>query len=62
MRILIALRLMAVSAGWASVRPSTGAGRPFKYPDDTFAYINAKTFRFPGGTVHVRPMYTSLFC
>lgn len=49
MRILIALGWMAVSVGCASVRPSTGPGRPFQYPDDTFAYVNELVFHYENG-------------
>jgi len=49
MRILIVLGLMTVSAGCASVRPSTGAGRPFQYPDDTFAFANELVFNYESG-------------
>src|SRR2546423_1400126 len=44
MRILIALTLLAVSTGCTSVTPTTGAGRPFDFQRDTFAYANELVF------------------
>ncbi len=49
MRILMALGLMAASVGCASVRPSTGAGRPFDFQRDTFAYANELVFNYDNG-------------
>ena len=52
MRILIALALLAVSTGCASVKPTAGAGRPFDFQRDTFAYANELVFNYQNG-VHV---------
>lgn len=52
MRALIALVLLAVSAGCASVKPSAGPGRPFDFQRDTFAYANETVFHYEDG-VHV---------
>ncbi len=52
MRILMAIGLVAAAVGCASGRPSTGAGRPFDYSRDTFAYVNELVFNYDNG-VHV---------
>src|SRR5712691_6904862 len=52
MRILIAVGLVLISAGCASVRPTVGAGRPFDFHHDTFAYANELVFNYQNG-VHV---------
>lgn len=54
MRVLIAVSLLAVCVGCASDRPSTGAGRSFQYPQDTFAYVNELVFNYENG-VHTSP-------
>ena len=41
MRSVIALLLLAVGAGCAPVQTTAGAGRPFDFQRDTFAYANA---------------------
>ena len=49
MRILIAIGLLSISAGCASVKPSAGAGRPFDFEGDTFAYANELVFNSQNG-------------
>lgn len=44
MRILIAVGLLMISMGCASVQPTAGAGRPFNFQQDTFAYANELVF------------------
>jgi hypothetical protein len=44
MRILIALGLVSILTGCASVRPTAGAGRPFDFQRDTFSYANELVF------------------
>jgi hypothetical protein len=50
MRVLIALSLLTVAAGCASVRPTAGPGRPFNFERDTFAYANETVFHYEDGT------------
>ena len=38
----------------------TDAPRTLVYDSSTQAFSYSKTFYFPGGLVHVRPMYSSL--
>ena len=52
MRILIALGLLAISTGCASIKPTAGAGCPFDFQRDTFAYANELVFNYQNG-VHV---------
>ncbi len=52
MRILIAVCLAMISAGCASVQPTRGAGHPFDFHRDTFAYANELVFNYQNG-VHV---------
>jgi hypothetical protein len=52
MRALIALWLVAICAGCASVKPTGGPGRPFDFQRDTFAYANETVFHYENG-VHV---------
>src|SRR5580700_3986260 len=52
MRILIAIGLLAISTGCASVQPSAGPGRAFDFSHDTFAYANELVFHYENG-VHV---------
>ena len=52
MRILIALGLLSILAGCASVKSTAGAGRPFDFQRDTFAYANELVFNSQNG-VHV---------
>src|SRR5579862_5968461 len=49
MRILIVLGLLAISTGCASVTPTIGAGRPFDFQRDTFAYANELVFSHDNG-------------
>jgi hypothetical protein len=49
MRILIAAGLVMVSAGCASIQPTVGAGRPFDFQRDTFAYANELVFNYQDG-------------
>jgi hypothetical protein len=49
MRILIAVGLVMISAGCASVQPTAGAGRPFDFQHDTFAYANELVFSVQNG-------------
>jgi len=46
MRILIVVGLVMISAGCASVQPTRGAGRPFDFQRDTFAYANELVFNY----------------
>jgi len=52
MRILIAVCLVMISAGCASVQPTAGSGRSFDFHHDTFAYANELVFNYQNG-VHV---------
>ena len=52
MRILIALGLLTFTAGCACVKPADGAGRPFDYQSDTFAYANELVFNNQSGVDH----------
>jgi hypothetical protein len=52
MRILMAIGLLAISTGCASVQPSAGPGRAFNFSQDTFAYANELVFHYENG-VHV---------
>ena len=52
MRILMALGLLAISTGCASVKPTASPGRPFDFQQDTFAYANELVFNYQNG-VHV---------
>jgi hypothetical protein len=52
MRILIAAGLVMISAGCASIQPTAGAGRPFDFQYDTFAYANELVYNYQNG-VHV---------
>jgi hypothetical protein len=49
MRILIAIGLLSISAGCASVKLTAGAGRPFDFQSDTFAYANELVFNSQNG-------------
>jgi hypothetical protein len=49
MRILIAVGLVMISTGCASVQPTVGAGRPFDFQRDTFAYANELVFNYQNG-------------
>ena len=49
MRILIAVGLLMISVGCASIQPSEGAGRPFNFQQDTFAYANELVFNYKDG-------------
>jgi hypothetical protein len=57
MRILIAVGLVMISAGCASVQPTAGAGQPFDFQHDTFAYANELVFNYQNGvhTPDVKP-------
>lgn len=47
MRLLIAFSLLAIAAGCTAVKPTAGAGRPFDFQRDTFAYANELVFHNP---------------
>lgn len=49
MRILMAVGLLMISTGCASIQPSEGAGRPFNFQQDTFAYANELVFNYENG-------------
>jgi hypothetical protein len=49
MRLLIAAGLVMISAGCASIQPTQGAGRPFDFQRDTFAYANELVFNYQNG-------------
>jgi hypothetical protein len=51
MRILIGVGLIMISVGCASVQPTHGAGRPFDFQHDTFAYANELVFNYQNGAV-----------
>jgi|SRR5579859_1632017 len=53
MRILIALGLLAMMTGCMAARPTVGAGRPFDFQRDTFAYANELVFNPPGGETNL---------
>jgi len=52
MRVLMAIGLLAISTGCASVQPAAGPGRAFDFSQDTFAYANELVFHHENG-VHV---------
>src|SRR5579862_5407125 len=58
MRILIAAALVILSAGCATVKPTTGPGRAFDFQQDTFAYANELVFNYSNG-VHVAESVSS---
>ncbi len=51
MRILIALSLIAISSGCASIKPTAGPGRSFDFQRDTFAFHNDLVFKIQKSSI-----------